>query len=152
MKRWKITGTVLALAGMLLCISGPAEAEETSYTYNYDYWGDVQYSPDLYSVSKVFTSSDLELEKKMISPSGLYVYKDLIYVCDSGNNRIIEIKRHSAEDLKVTRIIDGFQGDVEVTTFSNPTDVAVSEEGCFFIADQGNARILKLDPDLNYMM
>ena len=36
---------VLMLAG---CVSMTAQAEE-GYTYNYDYWGDVQYSPDAYS-------------------------------------------------------------------------------------------------------
>ncbi len=152
MKRWKLAETVLVMAGILLSFPGAVKAEDTSYTYNYDYWGDVQYSPDLYSVSKVFTSSDLNLEKKMNNPSGLYVYGDLIYICDTGNNRIIELKRNSAENLEVVRIIEEFKGDVEKTTFSGPTDIAVSEEGCFFIADQGNARILKLDKDLNYLM
>ena len=136
-----------------LVLARPAIAsEDTSYTYNYDFWGDVQDSPDLYSVSKVFTSTDLGLEKKMVNPGGIYVRGNTLYICDSGNNRIIEILRHSAENLEVVRIIEGFTGDTENTAFRNPTDIAVSEEGEFFIADQGNARILKLDKDLHYLM
>ena len=65
-----------------------AFAEETSYTYIYDYWGDVQDSPDLYSVCRVFTSSDLGLDVMLKNPQSIYCYKDLIYICDSGNNRI----------------------------------------------------------------
>ncbi len=150
-KRMKIVAGIL-LAGMIPAASAAASAEETSYTYNYDYWGDVQYSPDLYTVSKVFTSTELGLDVKMNNPGGLYVYNDLIYICDCGNNRIIELKRNSPEDLEVVRIIDSFEGVKEKNTFSNPTDIAISEEGCMFIADQGNARILKLDKDLNYLM
>ena len=152
MRLWKKAGALLLLAGILLGIPAAAQAEDISYTYNYDYWGDVQDCPDLYTVSKVFTSADLGLETRMNNPQGLYVSGDLIYVCDTGNNRILEIRRHSAENLEIVRIIDSFTGDVENTSFLAPTDVAVSEAGNFFIADKGNARILKLDPDLHYLM
>ena len=152
MKRLRKTGAALALAGFLLGLVLPAEAGETSYTYNYDYWGDVQDSADLYSVCKVFASPDLGLEQRMINPQGLYVHGDFLYVLDTGNNRILELKRTTAEDLSLVRILDSFKGDVEKTTFAAPTDMAISEEGNFFIADQGNARILKLDKDLNYLM
>ena len=152
MKKWKYIGVLLALPALLLPQAAEVKAEDTSYTYNYDYWGDVQYSPDLYTVSKVFTSSDLGLDRNMSSPAGLYTQGNMLYVCDSGNNRIIELERISPEKLEVRRIIEEFTGDVEVKTFSNPTDIAVSEEGEFYIADQGNARILKLDKDLNYLM
>ena len=152
MRFWKKTGAFLLLAGILLGIPAAAQAEDISYTYNYDYWGDVQDCPDLYTVSKVFTSADLGLETRMNNPQGLYVNGDLIYVCDTGNNRILEIRRHSAENLEIVRIIDSFTGDVEKTSFLAPTDVAVSEAGNFFIADKGNARILKLDLDLHYLM
>ena len=152
MKMWKRIGVLLTLAGVLLGIPGAAAAEEHSYTYNYDYWGDVQDCPDLYTVSKVFTSADLGLELRMNNPQGLYVSGNMIYICDTGNNRILEICRHSAENLEVTRIIEEFTGDVEKTTFQGPTDIAISEDGNFFIADKGNARILKLDPDFRYLM
>lgn len=145
-----------ALLGVAIAFALPmtalASSGENSYTYNYDYWGDVQDTPDLYTVCRVFTSADLGLEVNMKNPTGLYTYGDYLYICDSGNNRIIETKRTSTEELEVVRIIDSFQGDVDVTTFSNPTDIAVSEEGNFFIVDNGNARILKLDQDLNYLM
>jgi len=126
--------------------------EDGSYTYLYDYWGDVQDTPDFYAPSKVFTSTDLGLDVNLKSPQALYTYGDSMYLVDSGNNRIIEIKVYSTEKMEVVRIIDSFKGDVDVTTFSNPTDIAISEEGCMFVADQGNARILKLDADLNYIM
>ena len=144
---------LLALLTLSLpvCAYADASTGDTSYTYNLDYWGDVQDSPDFYTVSKVVTSSDLQLDVKMKSPEGLFMYKDLLYVCDTGNNRILELQRVSEEELKLVRIIDSFSG-AENNTFSAPTDIAISEEGNFFIADKGNARVLKLDKDLNYLM
>lgn len=143
----------LALGAVILGASSMAVcAKEDTFTYNYDWWGDVQGSPDFYTVSGVFTSVDLGLDKNLSAPQGLFVADGMIYLCDTGNNRIIELEKVSEDKLEVRRIIDEFQGDVDVTTFSGPTDIAVSEEGEFYIADKGNARILKLDKDLNYLM
>lgn len=141
---------LLMVAVFIVC---PLEvsAKERSYTYNYDYWGDVQDSPDLYTVTKVFTSSDLGLETKFFNPEGIYVHDDSVFVCDTGNNRIIELKRTGKESLEVVRIIDSIKGDVAVKELSGPTDIAISDQGNYFICDKGNERILKLDPDLNYI-
>ena len=128
------------------------QAMGNSYTYNYDYWKDVQSSPDFYTPRKVYTSDELGLDKKLKNPQSLFVRGNELYIVDTGNNRIIQMEKGANETLSVVRYIDSFKGDVENTTFSGPTDIAVSEEGCFFIADKGNQRILKLDNDLNYLM
>ena len=42
----------LLLAGVVLTMSLPMAAyAKEGYTYNYDWWMDVQYSPDAYSVA-----------------------------------------------------------------------------------------------------
>lgn len=151
----KIIKRISALALGAVVLAGPSMAAcamESSYTYNYDWWGDFQDSPDLYSICNVYTSADFGLETNLKAPEGMFVLDNLVYICDTGNNRIIELERVSTERFEVRRIIDSFQGNVEVKTFASPTDIAVSEEGEFFIADKGNGRILKLDKDLNYMM
>lgn len=152
----KITKTIGALMLGASILTMPAmtasAAEDRPYTYNYDWWEDVQDSPDAYSVCGVFAAADLGLETNFVRPEGLYVKGNMIYVCDTGNNRIVEIERVNKDDLEVRRIIDSFKGDVEVNTFSGPTDIAISEEGEFFIADKGNGRILKLDSELRYLM
>ncbi|WP_155839521.1 hypothetical protein [Butyrivibrio proteoclasticus] len=153
-KRKILLRTATALAAACLALLSPlsVSAEEGSYTYNYDYWGDVQDCPDLYSVSKVLTSSDLGLDVKLNNPQGLYTTDDgRVFICDTGNNRVIELVRKSAESLEVVRIIDKIKGS-DVNTLAGPTDVAVSANGDIFIADQGNARIVKVDKDLNYIM
>ena len=149
--RRAITAAVFACA-VLFLTPLRAFSGEASYTYNYDYWGDVQDSPDLYAVNRVFTSADLGLDVRMKSPEGLYVSGNLVYICDTGNNRIIELERTSEEAFSVSRIIDSFRKDGEDETFRQPSDIAVSGEGDFYIADRGHGRILRLDQDLNYVM
>ncbi len=146
-----LTGVILFAMIPVMDAHADPSTGDISYTYNLDYWGDVQDSPDFYTVCKVFTSSDLGLDLKFNAPEGLYTYGDLLYVCDTGNNRIVELKLASAEKMEVVRIIDGFKGS-DNPTFSSPSDIAISEDGSFFIADRGNSRILKLDKDLNYVL
>lgn len=140
-----IAGVILAMVPSLsLC------AEE-GYTYNYDWWEEVQYSPDAYTVAGVFTSVELGLDTKLSAPEGLFVYGDCVYICDTGNNRILELERTAPDGLAVKRIIDEFRG-IENNTFNTPTDVSVTEDGFMYICDKNNGRILKLDMDLNYVM
>lgn len=152
-KVFQRAAAILLSAGMMIGISLPSYATtiDRSYTYNYDYWGDVQDSPDMYSVCKVFTSTELGLEKKLNSPQGIYVKDNLIYILDTGNNRILVFERTSRETIKLVKEIDSFKG-ADPDTFSSPTDIAISDEGNIFIADKGNGRILKLDKDYNYLM
>lgn len=126
-------------------------ARDRSYTYNYDFWGDVQDSPDFYTVGEVFTSRDFGLETGLKNPQGLYVRDNNVYICDTGNNRIIKLVKEGKDKFEVVQIIDQFKGN-ELNTFSGPTDVAVGEDGCYYIADKGNARVVKLDADLNYLL
>lgn len=152
-KMMKRLAALLAAATVMLGSSLVVCAEE-GYTYNYDFWGDVQYSPDAYTVAGVYTAADLGLEEKMLNPSGLYVRDNLIYICDTGNNRILEMERTGMQEVKLLRSIDSFNGNGQTdrTTFSAPTDIARDGEGCFYIADKNNERILKLDSELNYLM
>lgn len=144
-----LMASAVMLAGSTLAVCA---SDSGSYGYNYDYWGDVQASPDAYTVQEVYTAADLGLEKNFSNPQGMFVYDNLVYVCDTGNNRIVVLEKTDREDFQVKQIIEEFKGDVEVKTLSAPSDIAVSEEGDLFIADRGNSRILKLDADLNYLM
>ena len=156
MKRIMKTVGALALGAVVLTVpvmeASASTTVERSYTYNYDYWGDVQDSTDFYTAAKVYTASDFGLEENFSNPSGMYVQGDTVYICDTGNNRILQMMRIDTMNFEVVRVIDSFKGNVEVTHLSAPTDIAISDEGNIFIADRGNARILKLDQDLNYLL
>ena len=153
MKRLAKRIGALVAACLMILVSMPiqAQAAEKGYTYTYDYWGDVQYSPDAYEVVGSYTAVDFGLDKKMTSPQGLFVYEDYIYICDTNNNRILELQRTGAKEVKLVREITEFTGDVEVNTFNAPHDIAVNED-YFYIADKSNGRILKLTKDLEYVM
>ena len=154
MKNKIITKIFASVAAATLVLLTPvcAFSSERTYSYNYDYWGDVQDAPSSYNVCRVFTSSDLKLDVPLSSPQGVTVVNDKIYICDTGNNRIIQLSRPTPQTLVVDRIIDSFKGGSGENTFKSPLDIQISEEGNIFIADNGNARILKLDQDLNYIM
>lgn len=147
----KRIGALVAACFMIL-VSMPiqAQAAEKGYTYTFDYWGDVQFSPDAYEVATVVTGADLGLEKKMTSPQGLFVYEDYIYVCDTNNNRILELQRVDKTKVVLIREITEFTGDAEIVTFNAPTDISVTED-YFYIADKNNGRIVKLTKDLEYV-
>ena len=65
----------------------------TSYSYYYDYWGDVQISPDPYRVLTTIDTTSLGLEKlngvAISSPQGMFVRNNDLYIADTGNNRIL---------------------------------------------------------------
>lgn len=123
----------------------------TSYTYGYDYWQDVQESPDAYRVRTVIDSVSLGVENlngvKMSKPQGLFVRDNDLYVVDTNNNRIIQIRYRNLE-FKVTRVIDKVNG-AEPATFNSPYDCYVDPDGNIYVADYSNHRVVMMDKDLN---
>ena len=147
-KMMRRAGALVASVVMALSCSMSAYAEK-GYTYNYDFWGDVQYSPDAYSVAKVFTSAELGLDQKLNLPNGLFVHENMLYICDTGNNRVIELERVEKDKFEVKRYITDVKGDTDKKSLSGPTDLAVSEDGYIYICDNGNERV---DQDLNVVL
>lgn len=122
-------------------------------TYTYDYWGKIEKSPDVYRVSHVVYADDLKLDVALKNPSSLFAYKNLIYVVDTDNNRIIELEYTNAKILKVCRVITSINsnGKLENESFNKPKDVFVNVDGTIFIADTDNGRVLIVDQGLNLL-
>ncbi len=123
-------------------------------TYIYDHWTEVEKSPDVYRVTHVLYSDDLNLGSSLKNPNSLFAYEDLLYILDSDNNRIIELKYTQDKKLELQRVIDRFNGNgkTSLTTFNKPNDLFINKDGSFFIADTENGRVLKLDKNLNYLL
>ena len=141
---------VLSISCLLaLSVSLFAKAD----TYIYDYWGEIEKSPDAYRVVKVYYASELGAGVEMKTPTNMFCKGDSVYVCDAGNNRILELKYDSGKELKLVRIIDSFNtnGADIINTFASPSDIFINEDNTIFIADTNNSRILKLDNDLNFI-
>lgn len=145
-----ITGFAVILC---ICSLFPAYAEEAnnySYTYNYDYWETVRESPDVYRVEKVLNAANLGLVNDLKDAQSLFVAGNDLYLCDTGNNRILQIHRED-NSYTVARIIDRVIGAVP-ETFNQPQDIFVDKEGTMYVCDQVNERIVKMDKDCNYLM
>lgn len=140
--------TVIMLASINTAFAAD-EAYPSNYTYNYDFWMDVRESPDAYRVSKVIYGSDLGLEKSMTRPQSLYVRNNDIYVADTVNNRILQIRRNG-NDYTLVRIIDTLVG-CEPATLNNPEDIFVDADNNIYIADTKNNRVVMVDKNLNFI-
>ncbi|MBR5421722.1 MAG: hypothetical protein IK115_11280 [Lachnospiraceae bacterium] len=139
------------LSGFVISCFGKAYAGEDNYTYVYDYWEDVQESPDAYTVARVFDFGALGLSSNLNNPESLFVDGDKVYLCDTGNNRILLFERKGSDQLEFVDEIKSVKG-ADPETFAAPADIAVDEDGNLFIADRDNNRVIKTDPDLNYLM
>ena len=146
----KRLAVLLALILVLAAVSPAAVTQaDTGYSYNYDFWGEVANSPDPYAVKATLTHIELGLDKKLSKAQGLFVKDNFIYICDTGNNRIVVIE-FADEEYKVAQIIDSFEG-AEINTFNSPSDIFVTDDH-YFIADTENNRILKLTKDLQFVL
>ena len=80
-------------------------------TYIYDYWGEVEKSPDVYRLLDVMYASDFDLDVNLRNPSGLFANGNLIYLVDTDNNRILELQYNEDKSLVLNRVIDRFNSD-----------------------------------------
>jgi len=129
-----------------LCLSGAP----TNYTYNYDYWEEQVASPDAYRVSQYILGSSLGIGH-FRDPQGLFIRDNRIYVCDSGNNRIVIIELQENGEHVVSKVVTSILIDGEESNLNYPMDLFECREGFIYIADTNNKRMLKLDSEWNHL-
>ena len=145
---------LLALATALtalFCATAQAAEDGFSavYTYNYDYWEELRESPNAYRADQVIYSSTLGLDKSMKKPQSLFARGDELYVCDTGNNRILQLTR-DGDAFMLTRIVEGAIG-AQPEGFDAPGDVFVDEAGRIYVADTNHNRVVLMDRDLKFI-
>ena len=140
--------TIFMLASMNTALAVD-DGYPSTYTYNYDYWSDIRESPDAYRVADVIYSGELGLDVAMKKPQSLYVRNNDVYVADTGNNRILQLRREG-DSFSLVRVIDKIQG-CDVATFNNPNDIFVDAAENIYIADTNNGRVVMVDKDLNFI-
>lgn len=110
-------------------------------SYTYSYWGDPVPAPYSYLPSLKIDTRDLGIGS-LRGPEDMYVhYTGLIYIADTGNNRIIVLD----DTLELEGIIDSFEKDGFKQSFNSPEGVFVTEDKMLYIADTANQRIIVLD-------
>jgi len=125
-------------------------ADPTNYTYNYDYWLEQVASPDAYRVGAYILGEALGTGH-FREPQGLFIRDNRIYICDSGNNRIIKLEVRENGDHVVTNVVSSVMIDGEVSAFRYPMDLFENRNGDLYIADTNNNRVLILDNNWNYL-
>ena len=119
-------------------------------TYIYDFWDNIEKSPDVYRVTHVVYADDLNLQTPLKNPSSLFTYGNKLYVVDTDNNRIVELEYTAKKTLAFTRVIDRvYTNDGSEETFDGPRDIFVNTDGTMFIADTNHGRVLKVDENFN---
>jgi len=124
-------------------------ASPTNYTYNYDFWFEQVSSPDAYYVGAYILGTRLGIGN-FNDPQGLFVRDNRVYICDSGNNRIVLLEYENGEHRLVS-VTNSVEIDGKTSRFNYPMDIFESKDGFLYIADTNNHRILKLDRNWNYV-
>ena len=130
----------------ILCCSFIAPVSAVGYTsYNYNSKGDAIKSPYPYTPVKEISGIDIGVGE-FSNPSDIYRdYKGNIYICDSGNNRIVVLNSDFTFKQEITEITVGYFTE----KLNNPSGVFVDPNtDLLYIADTDNSRVIALDETL----
>lgn len=110
--------------------------------YNYDAWGNSVPAPQSYLPVKAITLT--ETGKALKNPSDVFVWQEkLIYVSDSGNNRIVVLD----DQFHLVKEITVFQHGNAAAGLKNPAGVFVDAAGLLYICLPDEGRVVVLDED-----
>ncbi len=138
--------TLSRVSALLLClilvlsmaVGAGAVGEELPYSYFYGIYGNVVAAPDAYQVHTRIDTAELGLGS-LKNATGLFVHGSDVYICDTGNDRILQLALSEKGPSFVRELREG-----DGWSLKAPEDVFVGEQGVF-IADTGNRRVLHLD-------
>lgn len=127
--------SALALIFAIL-FSIPVSAVEF-YSYIYDNDEKAVAAPDAAAPAGMLTGENIG---GFNSPQDLYAYNGRLYIADTKNNRIVIMGLSGGN----TEIIADFKNNGREDRLSEPTGICVTADG-IYIADTGNARVIKLN-------
>lgn len=117
--------------------------ENNSYNYNYNNHGEAVPSKAGYRAVCLVSGNELGCGE-FSNPSDIFCDSwGNFYIADTGNDRIVEINN---EFTSAVRELDKFTDEKgNKYELSSPQGIFVSDNGCMYIADTGNSRILCVD-------
>lgn len=132
LKRIKKLISAVAVVALSLLFSLSAFATSPYASYNYDSNGEIVDSVDIYETLTVISGESLGIGD-FSAPSDIYVTNGVMYLLDSGNNRIVEVNLDSmtAETVTVKN------GETEVA-LAKDSSIYIDGSDTVFITDSGN--------------
>jgi len=157
---WNYRMQILDMQGMPLKVLGK-QGRAKPNTYHFATGIDFDDAGNVYGISNyggIINVYDAQWEfVRMISRPGyapgelnsaysLRCYQDTIWVADGGNNRLQQFSK----DGKLLKIIGGKEGS-GIGQFNNPSAVDFDAQGNIYVVDFKNDRVVKLDPQGNFV-
>ncbi|MDR0320379.1 MAG: hypothetical protein LBI28_02660 [Treponema sp.] len=134
----------------MVSLSFSLYAAPSNYTYNYDFWNEQVASPDAYRVGAYILGTTLGVGN-FNDPQGLFIRDNRIYICDSGNNRIIKLEMRENGEYVVVANVSSVMIDGVRSNFHYPMDIFENRDGNLYISDNKNNRVLILDNNWNFI-
>jgi len=140
----KISTFLVCLILLVTCLSPLTAFAGSSnyYTYEYDAYEQSKAAPPGYECVGEYNAINLGLETDFLKPSDMIYENGILYILDSGNNRVVGINK----DGTLNSIFDDFTDkNGELMDFSSAQGFAIDNYGNFIIADTANTRVLVFD-------
>ena len=86
--------------------------------------------------------------KQFLTPGGIAVSNTMLYIVDSGFNRVLALFLHNYQIRFILGALDECNQPTsgrKLGTFNNPTDVALDSKENLYVVDQNNKRIQKFN-------
>ena len=139
---------MLVMALLIQPVQASAE-EDLFYTYTYDYWGIERESPDAYTMTHVLLGNQYGIGN-FYNPEGMFVRDDMVYICDTMNNRIVQFQ-YKDDKFNFIKEVRDVVKDGASDPISKPYDVFITDENEWYIADYGNKRVVYTDDEQNVL-
>jgi sugar lactone lactonase YvrE len=143
---------ILIISGVPMAISANTP---TNYTYSYNEWQLPVPSPDAYRVTAFMLGEDIGVGH-FNNPRDLHVWGDLLYIADTGNNRIVVVRINDNASFEAVKVVSEVVINGEPSAFNRPQGIFVSDwegtRGHIWVADTANQRIVHLDENWDFVM
>jgi len=132
--------------GLCICMAG-APAMQAAADYRYDQFFETVPAQSVYVAESSCNGKELDIGN-FNAPTDLYVYDDsLIYVLDSGNNRIVVLDKN----FQAQRVIEHIAAEGEELDLTGAKGIYVSPAEEIYISDMKHNRILILDQEGSFL-
>ena len=141
---------IVFLLILILSFSFIVPVGAKSYSsYNYNSNGEAIKSPYPYTPVKEISGIDIGVGE-FSNPSDIYCdHKGNLYICDSGNNRIVVLNSDFTFKQEISEITVGYFTE----KLNNPSGVFVDPNtNLLYVADTDNSRVLALDETLTMVI